>query len=250
MQPSQLNDRLALADAQSLAIRKLLSKSAYDSNVAPGPPLPISHPSPALLAKLHLECTSLYSSAHSLVNAVGSRKRSSTSPSDSSGEVSADLRRYLADEAAFHGALARKWLGVDAGENGGKDKGGEAVGFLKWTKKGLEELKDGGKGISVGKGDRGMRDRMKEKVSDELEKVNMFFKHYKRVNDSVSALLSFLVVAEDSISYGVAPLPTCPYASGLASAHTCGADGRDCKTVPACDFCLWSRVRSLYTKTN
>jgi len=105
-------------------------------------------------------------------------------------------------------------------------------------------------GISVGKGDRGMRDRMKEKVSDELEKVNMFFKHYKRVNDSVSALLSFLVVAEDSISYGVAPLPTCPYASGLASAHTCGADGRDCKTVPACDFCLWSRVRSLYTKTN
>lgn len=177
--------QLALADAQSLAIRKLLSKSAYDSNIAPGPPLPSSHPSPALLAKLHFDCASLYSSALSLVKAVGSRKRPSSSSSDSAGEVSADLRRYLADEAAFHGALARKWLGVDAGENGSTERGGEAVGFLGWAKKELEILKDGGKGISVGKGDRGMRDRMKEKVNDELDKVNLFFKHYKKVNDSL-----------------------------------------------------------------
>ena len=168
-----------------MAIRKLLSKSAYDSNITPGPPLPSSHPSPALLAKLHLECASLYSSARSLVKAVGSQKRPS-SLADSGGEVSADLRRYVADETTFHGALARKWLGVDAGENGSPDRGGEAVGFLGWAKKEMEGLKDGGKGINVGKGDRGMKDRMKEKVSDELEKVNMFFKHYKKVNDSVS----------------------------------------------------------------
>jgi hypothetical protein len=100
--------------------------------------------------------------------------------------VSADIRRYLADETAFHGALARKWLGVDAGENGSTERGGEAVGFLGWAKKELKELKDGGKGISVAKGDRGMRDMMKERVNDELEKVNLFFKHYKKVNDSVS----------------------------------------------------------------
>jgi hypothetical protein len=129
---------------------------------------------------------SLYSSARSLVKAVSSRKRPSSSSTDSGGEVSADLRRYLADETGFHGALARKWLGVDAGENGNTDRGGEAVGFLGWAKKELEELKDGGKGISMGKGDRGMKDRMKEKVNDELEKVNLFFKHYKKVNDSVS----------------------------------------------------------------
>jgi hypothetical protein len=100
--------------------------------------------------------------------------------------VSADLRRYLADEAAFHSALARKWIGVDAGENGGTERGGEAVGFMGWAKKQLEELKDSVKGINVGKGDRGMKDRMKEKVNDELENVNLFFKHYKKVNDSVS----------------------------------------------------------------
>jgi hypothetical protein len=103
--------------------------------------------------------------------------------------VSADLRRYLADEMAFHGALARKWLGVDAGEHGNTERGGDAVGFVGWAKKELEELKDA-KGINVGKGDRGMRDRMKEKVIDELEKVNLFFKYYKKVNDSVRISLS------------------------------------------------------------
>ena len=148
--------------------------------------MPTSHPSPALLAKLHLECVSLYSSARSLVKAIGSRKLLSSSSSDPGGEVSTDLRRYLADEAAFHGALARKWLGVDAGENGGTERGGEAVGYLGWAEKELEELKDGAKGIHVGKGDREMKDRMKEKVNDELQKVTVFFKHYKKVNDSVS----------------------------------------------------------------
>ncbi|KAJ7695968.1 hypothetical protein B0H17DRAFT_1054391 [Mycena rosella] len=134
----------ALADAQTLAIRKLLSKSAYDSNVAPGPPLPKSHPSPALLAKLHLECAALYSSARALA-----------------GEITADLRRHLGDAAAFHGALARKWLGVDAGEG---DRGGDAVGFLVWARKELEELKG---------------------RKSELESVSVFLKHYKKANDSL-----------------------------------------------------------------
>ena len=61
---------MSLADAQTLAIRKLLSKSAYDSTLSPGPPLPKSHPSPALLAKLYLECHALYSSAYALVSTV------------------------------------------------------------------------------------------------------------------------------------------------------------------------------------
>ncbi|KAK0476744.1 BRO1-like domain-containing protein [Armillaria novae-zelandiae] len=138
--------KLSLADAQSLAIRKLLSKSAYDSNITPGPPLPTSHPSPALIAKLHLECGSLYSSARSLAKTPGS--------TGDTGGVSVALRRYLADEYAYHSALAHKWLGVDAGEFGGTAKGGDAVGFLAWAKKELEDLKDGGKGIGITRGEK------------------------------------------------------------------------------------------------
>lgn len=172
--------RMSLADAQTLAIRKLLSKSAYDSNVTPGPPLPTSHPSPALIAKLHLECASLYSSARSLAKTAGSSK----SP-EGQEEVSTDLRKYLADEAAFHGALSRKWLGVDAGENGGRAKGGEAVEFLRWAKKDLEDLKDSGKGVSLGKAEKEKKGQKKEKVLDELAKVTVFYKHYKKMNDSL-----------------------------------------------------------------
>ncbi|KAJ7729649.1 BRO1 domain-containing protein [Mycena maculata] len=170
----EVNNALAkssLADAQTLAIRKLLSKSAYDSNIAPGPPLPKSHPSPALISKLHLECSSLYSSARTLAktpNSAGKGKaKGATSAAD--GEVSADLRRYLHEETLFHDAMAHKWLGVDAGENGGTERGGDAVGFLVWAKKELEELKG----------------RKKERVSDELDIVGVFLKHYKKVNDSL-----------------------------------------------------------------
>lgn len=178
---------MALADAQSLAIRKLLSKSAYDSTITPGPPLPKSHPSPALIAKLHLECASLYSSARSLAKTPSSTKSKGKGKelSGADGEVSADLRRYLSDESAFHGALARKWLGVDAGENGGPQKGGEAVAFLVWAKKELEELKDGGRGFGIGR-EKEKKDRRKDKVMEELERVTMFWKHYKKLNDSVS----------------------------------------------------------------
>jgi hypothetical protein len=177
---------MSLADAQSLAIRKLLSKSAYDSNIAPGPPLPKSHPSPALIAKLHLECASLYSSALSLAKTQSAT--ASSKNKDGDGEVTVDLRRYLGDEVAFHGALARKWLGVDAGENGRNEKGGEAVGYLGWAKKELEELKDGGKGKALGMGAKGKegKEKRKEKVLDELDGVNVFLKHYRKLNDSVS----------------------------------------------------------------
>ncbi|KAF8208732.1 BRO1 domain-containing protein [Mycena galopus ATCC 62051] len=171
----EVNSALAkssLADAQALAIRKLLSKSAYDSNVAPGPPLPKSHPSPALISKLHLECASLYSSARTLAktpSSAGKGKPKGSNSTSADGEISTDLRRYLNEETVFHGALARKWLGVDAGENGGSERGGDAVGFLTWAKKELEELKG----------------RKKDRVSDELDSVSVFLKHYKKVNDSV-----------------------------------------------------------------
>ncbi|KAF7297054.1 BRO1 domain-containing protein [Mycena indigotica] len=164
--------KLALADAQTLAIRKLLFKSAYDSNVTPGPPLPKSHPSPALISKLHLECAALYSSARTLAKtsgSTGSNGKGININISKDGEVSTDLRRYLNDETAIHEALAHKWLGVDAGENGGTDRGGDAVAFLARTKKELEELKG----------------RKKDSVSEELESVTVFLKHYKKINDSL-----------------------------------------------------------------
>ncbi|GBE80611.1 hypothetical protein BKA93DRAFT_819443 [Sparassis latifolia] len=191
--------KMALADAQTLAIRKLLSKASFDSAFTPGPPLPKSHPSPVLIAKLHLECASLYSTARSLAKTPGdSRSASSKSkfklqlgrdrgkaPDDAGEEVAPELRRYLSDEVAFHAALAHKWLGVDAGEHGGTSQCGHAVGFLVWAKKELEELKSGG-GVMETEREKQMRERRREKVAEELERVTVFLKGYKTINDTVA----------------------------------------------------------------
>lgn len=174
--------RMSLADAQTLAIRRLLSKSAYDSNIAPGPPLPKSHPSPALLAKLHIECSTLHSSARLLAKTPGASKNLS---GDSNMEVCTDLRRYLGNQIALHSALSHKWLGIEAGEKGGMEKGGEAVAFMQWAKKELEELKDGGKLINIGNVDKEQEERWKNKIADELSAVNVFYKCYKKMNDTV-----------------------------------------------------------------
>lgn len=159
---------MALADAQTLAIRKLLSRAAYDSTISPGPPLPKSHPSPSLIAKLHLECAFLYSSARTLAK----------TPSE---EVNGELRKYLKEEAGFHGALGRKWLGVDCGETGGTEKGGDAIAWTAWAKKELEELK-GNKGIGISRAE---KEKRKDKIADELESTTVFWKHYTKVNNSL-----------------------------------------------------------------
>ncbi|OJT15426.1 pH-response regulator protein palC [Trametes pubescens] len=194
--------KMALADAQNLAIRKLLSKAAFESTLTPGPPLPKSHPSPALVAKLHLECASLYSSARSLVKTPGASKGASKSKmklsfgkdkNNSGGqeetgeEVAPELRRYLADEVALHSALAHKWLGVDAGEHGGTSKGGVAVGFLAWAKKELEELRSGhtAGGMMDSDREKEMRERRKARVQEELESTSTFLVGYKRMNDTL-----------------------------------------------------------------
>ena len=196
--------RMALAEAQALAIRKLLSKSAYDSTVTPGPPLPKSHPPPGLIAKLHLECASLFSSARSLVKtASGHKSKTKFKPSSGKNkgtdddanegsveEAAPELKRYLADEAALHSALASKWLGVDCGESGGLDRAGQAVGYLQWAKKELDELKDGTKsGITlpgINENEKRARERRKATVAKELETVTVFLKHYTNMNNTVS----------------------------------------------------------------
>jgi hypothetical protein len=169
-------DRLALASAQSLAIRKLMTKSSYDSVVSPGPPLPASHPSPALLAKLHLEAASLCASAESLLRIPASRKNDM--------EVTESLLLYARDTAALHGALARKWLGA---EKGAQDAHGMAVGFLGWAKRELDALRDSGTrkgGKEEGRDER--RDRRGHIVA-EAEDVAQFLRYYTRMNDTVRA---------------------------------------------------------------
>ena len=164
-----------------------MSKSNYDSNVTPGPPLPASHRPPSLLAKLHIECASLYSSARTLVMMLGSSKTSSKESSNK--EVSSELRRYLNDQSTFHSAMAHSWLGVDAGEKGGTERGGEAIAFLQWARKELEELKDGGKLVSIGTAEKGRMDKRKERINSELARINVFCKYYKKMNDTVCNLL-------------------------------------------------------------
>jgi hypothetical protein len=177
--------RLSLADAQSLAVRKLLTRSAYDATVTPGPPLPKSHPAPALVAKLHLECEALYAGALALVGT--GKNLSRVKGSEGSAEVCADVKRYLTEERAFHAALAHKWLGVDAGEGTGTSRNGagEAVGFLAWARKELDELKGGLAAL-------GNKEK-KAKVSDEYESVNVYYKYYKKVNDSVCCVLTLFL---------------------------------------------------------
>ncbi|OBZ70941.1 pH-response regulator protein palC [Grifola frondosa] len=101
-------------------------------------------------------------------------------------QVAPELRKYLADETAFHSALARKWLGVDAGEHGGTSKGGIAVGFLMWAKKDLEELRSGHMSMMGGDREKEMRERRKVKVQEELQSATVFLQGYKKLNDSVS----------------------------------------------------------------
>ncbi|KAH9971147.1 hypothetical protein BGW80DRAFT_1228721 [Lactifluus volemus] len=175
--------KLALASAQSLAIRKLMTKSSYDSTVSPGPPLPASHPSPGLLAKLHLEASALCASAESLLRIPSSRKHDM--------EVAEPLLLYARDSASLHDALARKWLGADAGA---RESNGVAVGFLGWAKRELETLRDGGSGGGGGggggggkkeEGRDGRRER-RERISAEAEDVAQFLRYYTRMNDTLS----------------------------------------------------------------
>lgn len=177
---------MALADAQQLAIRKLLSKSVYDITLSPGPPLPKSHPSPALIAKLYLECAAQYSSARALAKTPGSSHTRAKGSGRDNEDVTPALRHYLADTADLCGALARKWLGVDLGENGGAAQGGVAVAFLAWAKGELEELRASRRArVSLDKERREAHERMKDVIEEELETVNVFWKYYKKTNDSL-----------------------------------------------------------------
>lgn len=151
------------------------------STTTPGPPLSPSHPSPSLLAKLHLHVYGLYDEARTLV-------KNASRSSDATGEVSPELRRYLSDGRSLSLALSYKWLGVDCGENGGSEKAGDALGWLSMAYDELEEIQGktaGIKSLKLGKGKAAGKTR-RSKVSEELDSVAAFHSAYKKVNDTVS----------------------------------------------------------------
>lgn len=98
-----------------------------------------------------------------------------------------ELKRYLHDASMLHAAIGHKWLGVGAGE--GQAQSGEAVGFLLWAKRGLEDLgASGGRRVAVAaaKWGRGRNHGHKPRAEQELESVAAFLVHYQKMNDSVS----------------------------------------------------------------
>lgn len=110
------------------------------------------------------------------------------------GEIIPELERYLRKESRLAHALAHKWLGVDAGENGKGAKVGEALTWVKEAQTRLQEMEDGKvrekmKGLSFGKGSEKKKEERKARqgrVERELEDVKAWVRAYSRMNDTVS----------------------------------------------------------------
>ncbi len=173
---------MAMADAHAIAVRKLLSP--FHTSVTlrpPGPPLARGHPSPSLLAKLHLHIGSLYATARSLLKTV----QSSSGDSVVKNDINAGLLDYLRKEGNLADAAARKWLGAEAGEAGKVglalawladarnrlDGGGNAASNLKSKLKSLKKEKD--------------KKERKGRVEEELDEIEAYRKVYKQMNDTV-----------------------------------------------------------------
>lgn len=117
-------------------------------------------------------------------------------PDSAEGELNAGFKRYLKKEAMLSQALAHKWLGVDAGENGKGARIGEAIAWCKDAQTRLQVMEDGAvrekmKGLGIGKSnDRKKEERRarKGRVKRDLEDVGAWVKTYTRQNDTVGHL--------------------------------------------------------------
>lgn len=190
-----------MADAEKLAIRRLLSKSVAIAQAVtiPGPPLPRGHPSPSLLSKLYINVNAHYDSARSLAKSVGTsgggvkgqlkqtfkRDKGSNDNDDTAESISADFRTYLSDGRAFSSALANKWLGVDAGENG--TKAGDAIAYLTIARNGLLDLQKRAKTVFALRKGKAERAKRKDRLIEELDDIDAFLSAYKHMNDTVSS---------------------------------------------------------------
>lgn len=127
----------------------------------------------------------LYDESRSLVKSA-----SRTSP-ESQGEVIPEFSRYLSDGRAFALGLSYKWLGIDAGENGGRIKSGECLCWLGMAKAELEQIskkREGLRGLKAGNWKMGPK-AGKGRIEQELNIINIFLSAYKKVNDTVGPYL-------------------------------------------------------------
>ncbi|CCF50958.1 hypothetical protein NDA11_007373 [Ustilago hordei] len=138
--------KVCLAEAQALAIRKLVSPSLASSvdRVTPGPPLQKGHPSASLLAKLHLSVVEEMEASLALMRTVRERGRSKAKKAGVGGRkaagaggggeagLSANYEHELSSRISeTNDAIARMGLG-DAEEGGaGGGGGGGGVGKRK-----------------------------------------------------------------------------------------------------------------------
>lgn len=165
--------QLALADAERLAIRRLLSRSRMDHHTNPGAGLPKSHPSPALLAKLELNVHQLYAGA-----------RDAFKLACGSGELSGSLRNYVNEGRQFALGCAYKWLALEAGELAGQN--GEAIGWLGLAREAIKAVRSGSV-IAVRQGSlKNDWARKKGKVEQEIDEIDRFLKAYEQLNRTVT----------------------------------------------------------------
>lgn len=189
--------RLALADAHGLAIRRLQAPAMahVTDTLPPGPPLPPAHPSPSLLAKLHLHAAALYRQAHALVAppppaspAAAAQHKLHRTFQALQREGRDTLHAWLAyaeREARVHRSLAYKWLGIEAGEH--TQQVGVAVAYLSlaletWEPLLPSKLKDK---LRAPPALRPRLDTDDQRLALEHASVQRWRSAYQKMNDSV-----------------------------------------------------------------
>lgn len=229
---SSLTYRMMLADAHMVAIRKLLLPVWTHMLFAPpGPPLPSNHPSPSLLAKLHLHVASLYTSSAALFHAhVDGKKNKKQDVESVDGQVIPELSRYLRKESVFSSALAHKWLAVEAGEAAKSQRVGESLAWLKEAQSRLRELEDGKmrekmKGLSLGRKSRKEeRSARKDRVERELEDMAAWARTYQRMNDTVSdTSAGGMLIVRSLFNLSHPSLLSPPHLAGQSSLPSCSS---------------------------
>lgn len=221
-------------------------------------PLPKGHPSPGLLAKLHIEVATLYSSSRTLLKTIKNSKGSPLEGLNIDDDIEPSLMEYLRKEWALAEVRSRKWLAVEAGEHSSGEKVGQAIAMLKDAKGRLDELRKHGdigastmkkmKGLKIGLGSGGKEEKTerKSRIVQEMADIESFLEIYTHMNNTVSTTLASHTQFTDVHCF-----------SGLFPANTVNLQRPGTHARRSTDFfqqtirsactSLWSRVQCIYT---
>ncbi|KAI8350595.1 BRO1 domain-containing protein [Choanephora cucurbitarum] len=141
--------KMALADAQSIAIHKALSTG----NI-----------SKSLVAKLYMGIAGQYEMALGLVSSINGTQ-----------DVSTDLKKYMSNGTLFYKAMAKKFLAMDANDN---SKMGRAVGFARDCKADLRSIQQSKAHLR--------KSAVAARAAKEEEAVTELLSKYTMINDTVS----------------------------------------------------------------